>query len=93
MSPMLLTTIGIIGNALLALSYIPQILKILRTKKAEDLSLLMWLAYLIGDILLTIYAWYTGDIIFTILFILFTIGNFTILALSVRYSNYFGEAH
>lgn len=89
MNPVLLNIIGIIGNALLAVSYIPQIIKIVRTKKAEDLSLLMWLAYLIGDILLTIYAFYTGDIIFTILFILFTIGNFTILALSLKYSKHF----
>lgn len=78
--------IGIIGNALLALAYVPQILKLVKTKKGEDLSLLMWINYLVGDILLAAYAYYTKDMIFGTLFTLFTVFNIVVLALTLKYS-------
>lgn len=77
--------LGVMGNILLAGAYIPQIHKIIATKSAEDLSVLMWLAYFIGDVLLLIYSILTGDTIFTALFTLFTIANFTILVLTLKY--------
>lgn len=85
MSENVITGLGVVGNILLAGAYIPQIHKIIVTKSAEDLSLLMWLAYFIGDVLLLIYSILTGDTIFTALFTLFSIANFTILALTVKY--------
>ncbi len=78
--------IGIIGNVLLVISYIPQIIKLIKTKRGEDLSLLMWISYLAGDLLLAIYAWYTRDYIFFSLFVLFTIFNLIVLGLTLKYS-------
>ena len=78
--------IGIIGNALLVIAYIPQILKLIKTKRGEDLSLGMWICYLAGDLLLAIYSVYTLDYIFCSLFILFTIFNVIVLGLTLKYS-------
>lgn len=85
MSEEAIQALGVMGNILLVGAYIPQIHKIIVTKSAEDLSLLMWLAYFIGDVLLLIYSIMTNDTIFTALFTLFTVANFTILALTVKY--------
>jgi uncharacterized protein with PQ loop repeat len=78
--------IGIVGNALLGLAYVPQIIKLIKTKRGEDLSLLMWINYLLGDILLAIYAYYTNDFIFCSLFTIFTVFNIIVLALTLKYS-------
>jgi MtN3 and saliva related transmembrane protein len=77
--------IGITGNALLAIAYVPQIIKLIKTKKGEDLSMMMWINYLVGDILLAIYAYYTKEFIFCSLFAIFTFFNITILWLTVKY--------
>jgi MtN3 and saliva related transmembrane protein len=77
---------GIIGNALLTIAYIPQIMKLVKTKKGEDLSLLMWICYLVGDLFLATYAVYTRDLIFFTLFTLFTFFNIIVLYLTIKYS-------
>lgn len=86
MTENVLQIIGIAGNVLLVAAYIPQILKIVKTKKAEDISTLMWLAYFIGDILLLVYSIETDEPIFVMLFTLFTIGNLALFYLSIRYN-------
>lgn len=53
---LVMQTVGIVGNALLVLAYIPQIVKLIKTKKGEDLSLMMWINYLVADILLATHA-------------------------------------
>lgn len=83
---LVMQTVGIIGNALLVLAYIPQIVKLIKTKKGEDLSLMMWINYLVGDVLLAAYALYTKDYIFFSLFILFTIFNIIVLYLTLKYN-------
>jgi len=85
--------IGIVGNALLVVAYIPQIVKIIKTKKAEDLSIWMWIAYFVGDTLLLIYAITTNDTIFTMLFSFFTVGNFALLGLTYKYGNTHKKPH
>lgn len=82
----LMNTIGIIGNVLLVFSYFPQIYKLIKTKRGEDLSQLMWLNYLVGDLLLAAYSYYTKDYIFFSLFVLFTFCNITVLYLTIKYS-------
>lgn len=86
MNPTLLTILGVTGNLLVVISYLPQIKKLLITKRAEDLSLSMWVMYTLGDILLLIYSISTGDVIFTALFTLFTVENVVVLYLAIKYS-------
>jgi uncharacterized protein with PQ loop repeat len=80
-----LQIIGIVGNILMVLGYFPQIFKTIKTHEAEDISLISWLSYLLGDLCLLIYAILTNDGVFVSLFTLFTVGNFTIVALTIKY--------
>ena len=80
-----LEILGIIGNALMVLGYFPQIKKIIVTRKAEDISLLTWIGYLTGDLCLLAYALFTSDWVFVSLFSLFTVGNVTLIALTIKY--------
>lgn len=85
MTEQIYSILGIIGNILLVTAYLPQISKIIKLKHAEDLSLLMWINYLIGDFLLLVYAVHQNDAIVASLFTIMTIGNLTILYLTFKY--------
>lgn len=87
MDERMVIAIGVLGNALLALAYLPQIRKTIVSKSAEDLSLSMWVLYVLGDICLLGYSIMTGDAIFTALFTLFTVENAVVLYLAVKYGN------
>jgi uncharacterized protein with PQ loop repeat len=51
-------------------SYAPQIIKILRTKRAEDLSKLSWALWLMMYVILMIYAFvFTKDILLLVAYI------------------------
>jgi MtN3 and saliva related transmembrane protein len=85
MKDSLLIAIGIVGNVLVLVSYLPQIRKIIVTKSAEDLSLGMWWMYTLGDLLLMIYSIALGDAIFTALFTVFSVENIVVLYLAIKY--------
>jgi uncharacterized protein with PQ loop repeat len=87
MTEQIFTILGIIGNILLVTAYLPQISKIIKHKHADDLSLLMWINYLIGDFLLLVYAIYQNDAIVASLFTIMTIGNISILFLTFKYGH------
>lgn len=76
---------GILANILLVGSYIPQYLKILKTKKGGDISIMMWLVIITGDICSLIYAVSKQDLIFTALFGLFILENFILIYLANKY--------
>lgn len=78
-------TMGFLGNAFLILGYLPQIYKTYKTKRAEDISLLMWITYLLGEIMLLIYAISVHDIIFILAPAIFAIGDIAIIILKLRY--------
>ncbi len=81
----LIQALGFLGNACLILAYLPQIKKIIVTKKAEDISLLMWVIISLGDLCLLAYAIITGETVFTSLFTVFVIENFAVLYLTFKY--------
>lgn len=85
MSENMITGLGVVGNILVVVSYLPQIRKIIVTKSAEDLSLGMWGLYVLGDLCLLIYSISTGDSIFTALFTLFTVENLVVFYLALKY--------
>ena len=85
MDGLTLQILGIAGNALMVLGYFPQIRKIIVTRKAEDISLLTWIGYLTGDLCLLLYALFTGDWVFVSLFCMFTVGNLTLISLTIKY--------
>lgn len=69
------------------ISYMPQIVKILRTKQSEDISITSWVGYVIGAALASIYA----ILIKNPMLILADLSEFTLclvtLLLSIRYRN------
>jgi len=81
-----LPVIGYIGNVFLLIGYTPQIFKILRTKKAEDISIFMWIFYFLGDLFAATYAILSRDLVFTFLFGFFTAGNVILIYLTHKYS-------
>lgn len=87
MNEQILTIIGVAGNVLLVASYLPQIFKILKTKHANDLSIIMWISYLFGDGLLLTYAIFKNEAIVASLFTIMTIGNIIILILTLKYGH------
>ncbi len=80
-----LQIVGIIGNMLLVAAYWPQIYKILKTKKAQHLSIGMWWCNFLGDLALLIYSLWQHDAIITILFAFFFIENLTVMILTYKY--------
>ena len=77
--------IGIIAGTLTTISFIPQIIKIYKTKNAKDLSVLMFLIFSLGVLLWLIYGIAIGElpvIIANCVTLLFII---VILAMKIRY--------
>ena len=81
----LLPILGILGNALLITAYVPQITKTFKAKKADDLSLGMWVLWFFGDLCFLLYSVLEKDLYSSILFGCFTFGNVLILSLILRY--------
>jgi MtN3 and saliva related transmembrane protein len=59
--------IGIVAGVLTSASLLPQLIKIIKEKKVEDLSLVMFLSLMVGQILWMVYGVMKSDmpIIFT----------------------------
>ena len=77
--------IGFIGNIVVLGGYLPQIFKTWKTRKAEDISIMMWIWYFLGDLLLLIYSVMTNDPVFIVLFAFFTLGNAILIILTKKY--------
>lgn len=81
----MLPILGTLGNALLIAAYIPQILKMLKTRRAKDVSLGMWVLWFFGDGCFLLYSILEEDLYSSILFSAFTLGNIIILTLIFLY--------
>lgn len=85
MNEELLPILGTLGNGLLIAAYIPQIVKMLRSKKAEDVSLWMWILWFLGDSCFLAYSLIEKDVYSSVLFGFFSLGNIVILTLIALY--------
>ena len=85
MNEELLPWLGTIGNALLIVAYVPQILTMIKNKRAEDVSLWMWILWFIGDGCFLAYSLLQKDVYSSVLFSAFTLGNIVILTLIALY--------
>ena len=56
------TYLGLIAGALTTISFLPQVIKTLKTRKAEDISLLMFTILCLGILLWMIYGFIIGDL-------------------------------
>ena len=91
MNKTLLELLGFAGNALLIIGYLPQIHKTMKSKQANDISLWMWVTYLVGEVMLLIYAVSVNELIMMILLCVFILGDLSIIGLKLKYG--FSKKH
>ena len=57
-----LTWLGLLAGGLTTASFVPQVRKIWKTKSAEDVSLLMFVAFCVGVMLWLVYGFIKGEV-------------------------------
>lgn len=77
--------LGLIAGAFVVFASLPQILKILKTKRTSDLSLPMYIALNIGTFLWIVYGFLTQQAAIIITNVIFQILNMSILLLKVKH--------
>ncbi len=87
MTPNLQTSIGFLAGTLTTIAFVPQLLKIRRTKSAEDISLAMFLIFSTGVFLWLVYGIMIGAWpVVAANFVTFLLAG-AILYLKLRYSS------
>lgn len=77
--------LGFVGGLMVAFGFLPQIVKVLRTRSTGDLSIYMLLIILIGGVFYTAYAIFAGDPVFITINLLATTNTLVLLLLKLRY--------
>jgi MtN3 and saliva related transmembrane protein len=77
--------IGFVGGLMVAVGFVPQIFKALRTRSTGDLSLYMLLTIFVGGLLYTTYAVLIGDPVFIIMNSLATTNTLVLLVLKLHF--------
>lgn len=78
--------IGIVAGAFSTAAPVSQMIKTYRTKQAEDVSVLMFVSFLIGNVLWTIYGFLLNAPSIIIWNVLGMLGNIIAIALKNKYS-------
>ena len=81
----ILKNLGIIGSLIFTSAYIPQVVHLIKVKDSTGISIASWIIWLVGAILLLIYAIHLRDVVFLILTILESIFLSIIIGLAVMY--------
>ncbi len=63
---MIYEIIGVIGIAVICFAGLPQLVKTIKTKSVEDLSLPFFIMILVGAFLLLVYSIYIKDLIYIV---------------------------
>lgn len=82
---MMIELLGFIGTILVISAYIPQILRLIKTKNAVSISISAWIIWLIGTIMILSHALTIGDRVFIFFQSLSLILVTIILFLALRY--------
>jgi MtN3 and saliva related transmembrane protein len=77
--------IGFVGGLMVAIGFVPQIIKALRTRSTGDLSLYMLLTIFVGGLLYTTYAVLVGDPVFIVMNTLATTNTVVLLVLKLLF--------
>jgi MtN3 and saliva related transmembrane protein len=76
---------GFAGGLMVAFGFVPQIVKVLRTRSSQDLSSLTLLVIFMGGLLYTVYSFHVGDRVFILINLLATGNTMILLLLKWRY--------
>ncbi len=85
--------LGAIGGIILIASYLPQIVKLVRTKSSEDISMLFIGCIMLAAACLTLYAYHIEDLLFTVLNTMSALTAGIVLALTFHYRKKGTEAN
>lgn len=79
------TIIGLVAGTLTTLSFIPQLIKIVRSKSTHDISLVMYVVFSTGILLWLIYGLMIGDVPVIVANAVALFITIAILSLKIRY--------
>jgi MtN3 and saliva related transmembrane protein len=79
------TIIGLVAAACTTFSFLPQAIKVIRTRHTKDLSLVMYLVFTIGILLWLIYGILLKDLPMILANVITIVLAFTILIMKIRY--------
>lgn len=82
---MFITALGLIAGGFVVIASLPQILKIIKSKKTSDISLQMYILLNIGTFLWVVYGLITNQVAILIPNIIFQAFNLTILFLKLKH--------
>lgn len=85
MSIISVQTLGLIAGGIVIFSSLPQIFKIIKTKRTNDISLPMYIVLNIGTFLWIVYGFITQQLAIIITNAVFQILNLLILYLKIKY--------
>jgi MtN3 and saliva related transmembrane protein len=77
--------LGLSGGLMVAFGFVPQIIKVLRTRSSQDLSSLTLVVIFSGGLLYTAYSVFVGDRVFILINLLATGNTLLLLLLKWRY--------
>lgn len=72
--------VGLVGGALTTLSFLPQVIKVVRTRSVGDLSLPMFVIHVAGDFMWIAYGVMTQDVIIISFEVVASVFNIVIAA-------------
>lgn len=82
-----MSSVGLIGSAIMVSAYWPQIIKLFKIKKSDGLSLIAWVIWLVGNAMLLSYAISTRDLVYIILESVSVFSLVLICVLIIKYQN------
>lgn len=83
---MLVKTIGFAAAALSTLSFLPQVIRSLRTRRMEDINLLFLVMLIAGLLLWTVYGFMLGELPLIAANVITLALNLVLLGLKLRYN-------
>ncbi len=85
MEVLIFQNLGLIGTLIFVSAYVPQIKHLLKTKDSTGISVASWVIWLVGALLLLIYAVHNRDMVFMVLTVLEVLALLTVIVLSIKY--------
>jgi len=76
--------LGFLGGLMVAFGFVPQIIRVVRTRSAHDLSPVMLITIFCGGIFYTAYAFLVGDPVFITINLIATTNTLILLLLKWR---------
>lgn len=85
MEDFIFQNLGLVGTLIFISAYLPQIRHLYKVKDSTGISISSWVIWLVGALLLFIYAVHNRDLVFIALTALEALALFTVIILAIKY--------